>query len=326
MADSILDIRPMPIGAEIPNLRPGDERDPTIRSALYDAWLEHGILLFRNVETVEQHLSLSEAFGELEQHPFIAVRSKVHPMLMDVGGGDRRAAYVYDEKDILVNRIGWHRDTADTPAPCKGSMLRMIEVPSEAGETLLADTAKAYDDLPQAVKDRLDGLEYMATHKTDLKKRAGRPGTFWKTMRQATVEEDPEGGHVFDEDPKVIADILARYPPVVHPAMLTHPESGRKCIFLSPMYFDCFLGMPAAESEQLLRYLADHMTQPKYVYRHRWSVNDAILWDNRRFMHAGAGNKIGDRRRGLRTTLAAPTRLGRYFDEGTQAPALNPAG
>src|ERR1700759_2152472 len=96
MADPILDIRPMPIGAEIPGLRPGDERDPNVRAALYDAWLEHGILLFRNIETVEQHLSLSEAFGELEPHPFIPVRSAVHPMFMDVGGDRRGPATVYD--------------------------------------------------------------------------------------------------------------------------------------------------------------------------------------------------------------------------------------
>jgi taurine dioxygenase len=63
--------------------------------------------------------------------------------------------------------------------------------------------------------------------------------------------------------------------------------------------------------------------QEKYVYKHRWSVNDAILWDNRRFLHAGAGNKIGERRRGLRTTLAAPARIGRFFDEGTQNQGLN---
>src|ERR1700686_4387094 len=139
MAESVLEVRPMPIGAEIPALPAGGERDPAIKAALYDAWLEHGILLFRNIETVEQHLSLSEAFGELEPHPFIPGRSAVHPMFMDVGGDRRGPAWVYDETDMRINRISWHRDTADTVDICKGSMLRMLEVPAEEGETMLAD-------------------------------------------------------------------------------------------------------------------------------------------------------------------------------------------
>jgi taurine dioxygenase len=73
--------------------------------------------------------------------------------------------------------------------------------------------------------------------------------------------------------------------------------------------------MSQSESDALLRYLVDHMTRPRYVYKHRWCVDDAILWDNRRFMHAAVGNRLGDRRRGLRTTLAGQLNTGRYFEE-----------
>ena len=114
-------------------------------------------------------------------------------------------------------------------------------------------------------------------------------------------------------------DVKALYPSVVHPAVLTHPESGRKCIFLSPTYVDFFLGMDQEESDALLDYLVTHMLQPRYIYTHHWAVNDAMLWDNRRFMHAGRGNKPDDPRWGLRTTLAGPVRTGRYFDDGVQA-------
>lgn len=102
---------------------------------------------------------------------------------------------------------------------------------------------------------------------------------------------------------------------MVHPAVLVHPESGRKCIFLSPTYIDHFLSMAPSASDALLRYLVEHMVQPRYVYKHHWSVNDAIVWDNRRMMHAAVGNEPGDRRRGLRTTLAGQLRAGRFFDE-----------
>jgi taurine dioxygenase len=77
--------------------------------------------------------------------------------------------------------------------------------------------------------------------------------------------------------------------------------------------------MDRAESDAVLRALTDHMLQPRYVYKHRWATNDAIIWDNRRMMHAATGHKIGDYRFGLRTTLADPLRTGRYFDKDAKA-------
>jgi hypothetical protein len=71
----------------------------------------------------------------------------------------------------------------------------------------------------------------------------------------------------------------ARFPSVIHPAVMTHPESGRKCLFLSPTYVDGFLGLKQDESDALLWQLTEHMLQPRFVYRHNWRVNDAILWD-----------------------------------------------
>ncbi|WP_297831591.1 TauD/TfdA family dioxygenase [Pseudomonas sp.] len=310
-------VKAMPVGAKIVGLTPGDEQDPAVRAGLYRAWLDNGVLLFTEVNTVERHLALSEVFGELEEHPFPEVRSKVHPMLIDISGDRRSVAYVYDEADVLVNRIAWHRDTAYTRDICKGAMLRMIEVPAEDGETMIADTAKAYDDLPEELKKRLGGLEYKATLRMGPREQT-RPGAFWSTARPATPQEDPQWGGkaiVDGDDPKIIAN----YPSVVLPAMLTHPESGRRCIFLSPTYVDFFIGMSKEESEDLLHKLAEHMLQPKYIYKHRWSPNEAIIWDNRRCMHAGFGNKIDQRRYGLRTTLAGAIRVGRFFEKGAKA-------
>ena len=107
----------------------------------------------------------------------------------------------------------------------------------------------------------------------------------------------------------------SRFPPVIMPAVFTHPESGRKCLFISPMNVDYFLGMDRAESDALLAELVAHMTSERFVYKHRWSKDDAIIWDNRRFMHSSGGNLPTDTRYGLRTTLAGPTRTGRYIDE-----------
>ena len=316
MAHSSFSLRRMPVGAEVVDLVPGSEADPEIRSALYEAWLEHGILLFRGVDTIAKHLAISQCFGELEIHPVPEVRCADNPYLIEIGGPRRTAAYVFDDTAIRVNRIAWHRDTAYSPDICKGAMLRMVEVPLSEGETMLADTAMAFDALPAALKARIQGLEYKATLRTDPLTLQTRPGTFWKSVRQATDAEDPGGAKKRERD----SGIDGRYPSVVHPVVLTHPESGRPCIFLSPTYVDVFLGMEQAESDALLRALVDHMLQPQFVYRHKWAVNDAIIWDNRRFIHAGAGNLPSEPRYGLRTTLAGPLRTGRYYDAGVQQP------
>jgi taurine dioxygenase len=303
-------IRPMPVGAEVMDLVRGSEQDPVVRAQLYEAWLKHGILLFHNVDSIERHLLLSQCFGELELHPFAPVRSQLNPLFIELGGKKRPPAYVFDGGELRVNRIGWHRDTAYTPDICKGAVLRMVEVPAQHGETMFADTAMAYDALPADMKARLDGLEYKATLRMNPVDQT-RTGAFWKTARLATPEEDPQGGDRESSDEK----LTALYPSVVQPALLVHPESKRKCIFLSPTYVDYFLGMTQAQSDELLNYLVAHMLQPQFVYTHSWATDDAMLWDNRRFMHAAAGNSPDQRRFGLRTTLAGPTRTGRYFDE-----------
>ncbi len=312
-----LNVRVLPVGAEVIGFEPGRERDPEFRAALYRAWLEHGILLFKGVDSIERHLEISRCFGELEIHPFPAVRSELNPLLIELGGRKRARAYVFDGDQIRINRIGWHRDTAYTPDICKGAMLRMVEVPRTEGETLFADTAKAYDDLPPDVKVQLERLEYKATLRLDPVAQT-RPGAFWKTARVATEAEDPSGppADAFSSGGQ------AAYPSVVHPVVLTHPESGRKCIFISPTYVDHFLGMSPTASAELHHDLVAHMVQPRYVYQHRWAPDEAIVWDNRRVLHAARGNALGESRWGLRTTLAGALRTGRYFEEGIEQRAV----
>lgn len=307
----------MGVGAEVLGLDSELPIDEDLKRQLYAAWLDFGVLLFRNVGSIERHIELSRCFGDLEIHPFPEARAAENPLFIEIGGAKQMPAFMYDEVELRVNRIPWHRDTAYTPGICKGAMLRMLEVPAVEGETLFADTAMAYDELPEGMKARLEGLEYKATLRLGTIDQT-RPGALWRTARAATVDEDPQGAakQLFDT-----VAAVARYPSVVQPAVLVHPESARKCIFLSPTYVDHFLGMSQSESDALLQYLVDHTTRPCYVYKHTWSVNDAILWDNRRFMHAAVGNMLQDRRRGLRTTLAGQLTTGRYFRDATAAPS-----
>jgi taurine dioxygenase len=231
-----------------------------------------------------------------------------------VGGDQRGPAYMFDEKDLRLNRLPFHRDIGYTLMIAKGAMLRMVDAPETEGETLFADTAKAYDDLPADMKKRLEGIEFRATLRMGPDEQT-RPGAYWKTARPATREEDPDGPEV-----KSSAEIIAQYPPVVHPVVLTHPESGRKCIYISPTYVDFFFGMTQAESDEMLKYLADHMMQSKYIYKHKWNANDAIAYDNRRVLHAGMGSRIGERRYATRTTVAGGILSGRYYSPADGGP------
>jgi taurine dioxygenase len=160
MSDPAIAIPPLdPVGAEVSGLEGLEEFSSGTARALNEAWWRHGILLFRNVRTAQQHIALSRCFGELEVHPLKELRAPENPLFFPLGG-DRVMAQVYDDRDLLVNRIPWHRDTAFTTGMCMGAMLRMVEAPDTMGETLIGDTAAAYDALPDDIKQRIETLEY----------------------------------------------------------------------------------------------------------------------------------------------------------------------
>jgi taurine dioxygenase len=305
----------MAVGAEVSGLAPGSEQDSQVRRALYEAWLQHAFLVFRDVEAPSQQIAISKCFGELELHPVPEIRVPENPYLVEFGGAGRAIAYVYDQ-DVRAGRIPWHRDTAFTLAVCKGAMLRVIRPTREGGETMLADTARAYDELPAQLKARIDDLEYRTILRSDPLTHLG-PWAGWTQVRLPTEHEDPL---VADRAP--IQNKQERYPSVVHPVVLPHPDSRRRCIFITPRDFDCFLGMSRAESDELLRELVGHMTQAKYVYTHVWRAGDALLWDNLRCVHAACGYSPLEDRYAQRTTLAGAVHSGRYFDPGARpAPA-----
>ncbi|MBG6119947.1 MULTISPECIES: TauD/TfdA dioxygenase family protein [unclassified Sphingobium] len=312
VSQSVFDVRPMKVGAEIVNLSLSDIDRADVRDALYRAWMDHGLLLFRFPGiTNAQHLELSRVFGELERHPVPEIWAKDEPLLIELGGDKRGPAYMFDdEPEVSIGRLPWHRDTAYTKDICKGAMLRMVDVAESGGQTLFADSAKAYDLLSPEMQRRLEGLEYKATLRVGPFEQT-RPGALWKAVRAATAEENP-GGKLSEN---VTPEIKARYPSVVHPVIVTHPESGRNCLSPSPTYVDHFLGLSQADSDALLGELAAAVTRPEVTYAHDWQVDDLLLWDNRRMLHAAAGYPPRCSRKGLRTTLAGSMRTGRMFDE-----------
>jgi len=153
----------------------------------------------------------------------------------------------------------FHTDHSNHPRPPKATMLFAVALPSCGGDTQYVNMHNAYDDLPAETKVRIDGLKAVHVY---LSKYSPRPL-----------------GHLTEESRRKLP------PPGIHPLVRTHPENGRKALFLNPVRMESIVGMEDQEALNLIDYLMRHATQKKYEYRHKWRHGDWVLWDNRSVMH-----------------------------------------
>ena len=152
----------------------------------------------------------------------------------------------------------WHTDQSFLEIPAKATLLHAHEVPSYGGATCFCDTAAAYAALPEAMKARLVGLR--AAHGYDTPRARYRPAV----RTQAEINDTPD---------------------VIHPLVRTHPDTGRKALYLNFNRLDRIIGMQRAASDALLDELAAWVAQERFIYRHRWTVGDTLVWDNRCTLH-----------------------------------------
>lgn len=211
-------------------------------------------------------VAFSRQFGELEVHVSGAFQVPDHPEVMILSN------MVEDGRPIGLADAGqdWHTDMSFSRTIAFVNVLYALQVPRRngvaLGNTLFADMAAAYDDLPAAMQARLETLT--ATH--DFAK-------FWDMMR---ARGGPESVR------RPLTDAQRRQkPPVSQPMVLPHPLSARRILYANPGYTVCVDGLPAAESDALLATLFEHQLQPKYRWAHRWTEGDVLLWDNIRTMH-----------------------------------------
>lgn len=308
-------IRPLsPFGAEVIGLDTEDERALTddVKKQLLDAWIEHGILLFRNgLHSEEAHMRLSRVFGEPEPSAVKRINDESNPYLMtlrqsgDSGKSPTYALFEYNGQP-RAGWLGWHWDQSFMPEIVRGALLRMIEPARSDGRTGFIDAAAAYERLPEETKRRIEGLE-VVYHFTGAqeKNRFGFP----KTLR--VLEAHPERDAMQEK-------LREDFPPVVHPLVITQRETGRKILKLSPMHCQYILGMEKSESEALLSELAEHLVDPRFAYFHTWQADDSLVWDNWRVIHSVTGVPPGISRFAQRTTIMGDYKLGRYLDPAQQ--------
>ncbi len=276
-----IEIRPLSdvLGAEVigADLARFDDNEQFER--IHQALLEHCVLAIRSQHiTPAQHIAFSRRFGELEVHVLNQFLLPDHPEIL-----------LISNKRVNGQAIGlqdagneWHTDLSYQAYPAFGSLLYALEIPPQGGDTLFASLYAAYDALTDAMKTRLQGLRaihgYAQYHQRSQQKGSGHGR---RDMTEAQRAQVPE---------------------VSHPLVRTHPETGRKALYLSPGLTIGIEGL-YEDGHALLKSLNEHTTQPAFTYRHRWQLHDVLFWDNRCTIHLATGYEPRCTRHMHRTTI-----------------------
>jgi taurine dioxygenase len=236
------------IGAEIDGVDLRNPLDDATFAELQRALLAFKVLFFRDQDlSPAQHADFGRRFGELELHPFLPA-PEGRPEVVLLAKNEQVGGY----------ENGWHSDVTWRVAPSLGSILRCRECPAIGGDTLFADMVAAYEGLPDELKHALDGRR--AVH--DFTRAFG-----------------------FHLTPEELAEKQREYPPVAHPIVRTHPETGEKLLYVNVGFTSHVEDMEPDESARLLSYLYHQATYPEYQVRFRWQKDSIAFWDNRSTQH-----------------------------------------
>jgi taurine dioxygenase len=253
------------IGAEIAGVDLGEPVDDDTLAELRRALLEWKVLFFRDQHiTGEQHRAFARRWGELEVHPFLP-------------SGEAAEVVLFEKNETVKGFENiWHSDVSWREIPSMGSVLRAREVPEVGGDTLFADMYCAYEGLDPALRERIDGLH--AVH------------DFTHTFGRGLPPDELE-------------KMQGQYPAVEHPVVRTHPETGRRLLYVNAPFTSHIVGLDDDESEELLGLLCAQATVPEYQCRFHWAPDSIAFWDNRAVQHYAASDYYPQRRVMERATI-----------------------
>ena len=259
-----IEVRPLSemLGAEVIGLNPSETLDEESVSSLRNAWLKYGVIFIRGYKVSDsQHASLCENFGKIQvERTAPESESNSHPGMLFVSN--------FKENAILPGGEMWfHSDQCYFEFPVSATSLFAIEIPPEGGHTVFSNCSNAYEDLSENIKQALEGKWALNVYDYQSNNR------YSKTEKRT-----------------------ASAPSAVHPIVRTHPETGRKSLFINRLMTDYIIDMDKKESKNLLEGLFDHMEQNKYLYEHKWKPNDLSIWDNRCTLHARTDYDLKERR------------------------------
>lgn len=244
------------LGAAISGLDLREPLSETTRRAVYDAFVRYHVLCFRDQHLDHnQQIAFTEQFGTLERH-MASNRGKVHPLVHIVSnlGPDGKPSG-------KVASTNWHSDKSFRPLPSLATILHAQVMPPDGGETCFANMIAAYEALPPTERAALDAVRVV--HSWEISRARGGS--------KATPEE------------------IADAPPMTHPLVRIIPESGKKALFMGELAVH-FEGLPEETGRARLEQLTAHAVQERFVYRHKWTLGDLLMWDNRCLLHRANNN------------------------------------
>lgn len=239
-------------GAEIAGVDLSQPLSEAVRSEVHRAFLQYSLVLFRDQDlSPAAQIDFTGLFGPVVQHPlYRSAEIDGHPEILVL---EHKAGQFFNGRNDI-----WHSDVTFEERPALGSVLHCRACWEGFGDTMFANQNLAYESLSDQMKTMLGGLE--AEHSAAL-----------------LAERNNDASNNVP-----IRDVPA---PVRHPVIRTHPETGRKSLYVNEAFTTGIVRMPTEESRALLDFLYTHATQPRFVYRHRWRVGDVVMFDNRCLMH-----------------------------------------
>jgi len=272
---------PQPSGfvAEIQGVNLREKLSQEMLDRINAAWLEHGVVFFADQDMDPSSLeAFTESMGGYGKTDFV-LPIEGHPNVLELRREPEETAFHFGS--------AWHCDGSYQAAPAAATILFGHIIPPIGGDTLFADGQRAYQALPEKMKVILADL---------------------KAIHSASAPYSSDGYYGPNDDPsrsmKVIPSDEASEMYTHHPIIRTHPETGAKVLWMSPIYMPSIVGLDEEESSELMDFLVEFTTRDEFVYRHKWKKNMLILWYNRRVQHFAEAGFDGHRRVMWRTTTA----------------------
>jgi taurine dioxygenase len=266
------------LGAEVIGADLSRRDDDEQADLLHRGLLENGILVIRDQHiSPDDHIAFSARFGELSIHVLEDFQLPGYPPITCISNKRENG------KAIGIADAGrhWHSDQAYERVPAMGSLLHAQEIPPEGGDTLFSNMYSVLEAMPASLRARIEGRNAIFNYSREYKRF--------------------QGGNSDRKD--LTPEQVARTSGAVHPIIRTHPETGRKALYVSEGHTAVVEGMDAEDSEALLQELFEFSTRPEFIYRHVWKPHDLIFWDNRCTMHNAVPYNPDYTRHMYRTTV-----------------------
>ncbi|MHC5599660.1 MAG: TauD/TfdA dioxygenase family protein [Nostoc sp.] len=266
-----------PLGAIVTDLDASQAIAPEVILQLKEALRDRHILIFKDQKLSDQQLlNFSLYFGALfvpsDETPVLASKPGETPVVIPISNVD--GGYTGS------GELTFHSDHKWTPTPSSGSLLYALEIPTHGGDTYWLNTNLAYEALDEATKERISDLQLI---------------TYNPFLRDRNA---PRSLYRLDKNIPLISPVFP------HPLVRTHPESGKKHLYLDAATEVEIIGLEPEEGSKLIEQLRQHLNQPKFYYQHKWSVGDIVYWDNQATLHYRQAFDPNERRVLKRVSLA----------------------